>query len=67
MVKERLKFHPVKQQLKEIGVVLAMLYPAVLGIKHNGQEKFFKHPKDVATFLDKVSQRGGSPPLTSDD
>eukprot|EP00064_Thunnus_orientalis_P016399 superscaffoldBa00003245_g16464 len=65
--KQRQEFYPVKQQLKERGIAFAMLYPAVLRINHGGQEKFFKHPKDVATFLDKVPQHRGSPSMIPAD
>lgn len=61
VVKKR-QVYPVKQQLRERGIVFAMLYPAVLRIKHNGQERFFKNP---GTFLEKLSQPKGSPPRMS--
>lgn len=64
VVRKRQEFYPVKQQLKEKGIPFAMLYPAVLRVSHGGQEKFFKHPKDVAAFLDKVPQHGGSPSMS---
>lgn len=63
VLRKRQEFYQVKQQLKERGIAYAMLYPAVLRIKHNGQEKVFKHPKEVAAFLDKEPQRGGSSPM----
>lgn len=64
VVRKRQEFYPVKQQLKEKGIPFAMLYPAGLRVSHGGQEKFFKHPKDVAAFLDKVPQHGGSPSMS---
>lgn len=35
--------------------------------KHSRQERFFQQPKDVATFLENVSQPGGSPAQASAD
>lgn len=52
VVKKRQDFYSVKQQLKERGIVFTMLYhSAVLRIRYDGQERFFKQPKDVEAFL----------------
>ncbi|KAE8291535.1 hypothetical protein D5F01_LYC08888 [Larimichthys crocea] len=67
VIRKRQEYYVVKQQLKERGIVFAMMYPAVLRIKHNGQEKVFKHPKEVSAFMDKESQRGGSPSTLPDE
>ncbi len=56
VIKKRQEFFSVKQQLKERGIVFIMLYPAVLRIRHDGKERFFKEPKDAAAFLECLSQ-----------
>uniref|UniRef100_A0A3P8STI7 L1 transposable element RRM domain-containing protein n=1 Tax=Amphiprion percula TaxID=161767 RepID=A0A3P8STI7_AMPPE len=43
--RKRQAFLPVKNRLREKGIPFALLYPAVLRIKHNGEEKIFKHPE----------------------
>ncbi|KAE8280160.1 hypothetical protein D5F01_LYC22302 [Larimichthys crocea] len=67
VTRKRQEYYAVKQRLKERGIVFAMMYPAVLKIKYNGQEKVFKHHKEVSAFLDKESQRGGSPSTLPDE
>lgn len=67
VVQKQWEFYPVKQQLKEKGIGFAMLYPAMLRINHGRQEKFFKHPKDVAAFLEKMPQCEGSPSVSPAD
>lgn len=66
VVQKHQEFYLAKQQLRERGIAFAMPYPAVLRVKHDGQEKF-KHPKEVAAFLEKLSQRGGSPSIIPAD
>ncbi|KAL7842439.1 hypothetical protein SRHO_G00241280 [Serrasalmus rhombeus] len=50
-IRKRQEFHLVKQQLRDQGILSGMLYPAVLRVSHDGQEKFFRQPQDVVTFL----------------
>ncbi|KAK7884430.1 hypothetical protein WMY93_027553 [Mugilogobius chulae] len=64
VVKKREEFSSTKQRFREKGISYAMLYPAVLKIKHNGQEKVFKHPEDAARYLDGLPSVR-SPPSTS--
>lgn len=49
VVKKRQDFYSAKQQLKERDIVY-LLYPAVLRIRYDGQERFFEQPKDVEAF-----------------
>lgn len=60
VVKKRQDFYSVKQQLKERGIVFGMLYPAVLRIRYDGKERFFKQSKDVEAFLGGITR----PPVT---
>lgn len=61
VMKKRQEFYQVKQRLREREISFAMMYPATLRIRLDGQEKFLKSPKEVAAFLDKLPQRPGSP------
>ncbi len=66
VIKKRQEFYSVKQQLKERGIVFTMLYPAVLRIRHDRKERFFKQPKDAAAFLEHLSQPEEPSSLVSD-
>lgn len=57
-MKKKQEFYPVKQQPKERGIVFAVLYLAILRVKHDRSGRFLKQPKDVAAFLDNISQPG---------
>uniref|UniRef100_A0AAV2L9G9 Uncharacterized protein n=1 Tax=Knipowitschia caucasica TaxID=637954 RepID=A0AAV2L9G9_KNICA len=52
VVKKRQEFTAVKRRCREQGIVFAMLYPAVLRIRHRGEEKLFRHPANATGFLD---------------
>uniref|UniRef100_A0AAV2KN58 LINE-1 type transposase domain-containing protein 1 n=1 Tax=Knipowitschia caucasica TaxID=637954 RepID=A0AAV2KN58_KNICA len=52
VVKKRQECTAVKRRCREQGIVFAMLYPAVLRIRHRGEEKLFRHPADATGFLD---------------
>lgn len=67
VMRKRQEFYHVKQQLKEKGIAFAMLYPAVLRVKVNGQERSFKDPKDVTAFLASAPLQSGSPDRTATD
>lgn len=67
VVKKRQGFYHVKQRLREMGISFAMMYPAVLRIKHNGVERSFRAPGAVAAYLDKSSQNAGSPSVAGAD
>lgn len=47
VVKKRQGFYHVKQRLREMGIPFAMMYPAVLRIKQNSQERSFRSPGGV--------------------
>lgn len=59
VLKKRQGFYHVKQRLREMGVPFAMMYPAVLRIKIDGQEKSFRTPEAVSAYLDNVPQGAG--------
>ncbi|CAI5677356.1 unnamed protein product [Oreochromis niloticus] len=59
VLKKRQGFYHVKQRLGEMGIPFAMMYPAVLRIKIDGQEKSFRTPEAVSAYLDNVPQGAG--------
>jgi hypothetical protein len=54
VVRKRKAFHSVKERLKKMGIVYALIYPATLKWTVNGTEKRFDTPEAAAAFVDSL-------------
>lgn len=47
----RKKFNPAKQQLRDLKIEYAMLYPARLKVTEDGKTKIYNDPKELLKYL----------------
>ena len=66
-VKKHQDFYLVKQELKERGIVFAILYPAILGLFKESLLSVVSNPKDVTTYLEVGWQPPGTPTQVPED